>query len=447
MPSIFSRKPWTKCWRACSPSVTISTPASSCSLTATSVASRLARARTSPEDFQGAHSVLGSASHSGFGKEPAIVVGNSMRASRSVLIEAPVCHVRHALHKTASATGTGVFRRLGWRQSLSGSSHDRPSLRADTERLENLDHAGGIGASLYGRSRQHPGWRAIQAGISGDQPEQSYSGDRRPAACRRRRAVFGIRDRRHPDLSRRKGRPFPACGYARPLQGGAMGDVANGRVRAHARPARPFRALRAGENPLCDRTLPRRGGAALSRARYPAGQDRGVRRRRLFDCRYRLLSMDHDPQGAGFYARRLSQCKTLVCGCPRAAAGAGWACDRQIRQGAVRRGGAQEYVRAGGEGDGGTKIAVRHSGAREARARNPYSPSWLWIPGLRQVAHPGVTSWIDPPDYKQTNNKGKRRHDRVLLRLLQSLDLSRLPQHPAAGKRIRRPDFVAADPD
>jgi hypothetical protein len=29
-------------------------------------------------DFQGAHSVLGSASHSGFGKEPAIVVGNSM---------------------------------------------------------------------------------------------------------------------------------------------------------------------------------------------------------------------------------------------------------------------------------------------------------------------------------------------------------------------------------
>jgi GSH-dependent disulfide-bond oxidoreductase len=38
-------------------------------------------------DFQGAHSVLGSASHSGFGNEPAMVVGNSMGASRSVLIE------------------------------------------------------------------------------------------------------------------------------------------------------------------------------------------------------------------------------------------------------------------------------------------------------------------------------------------------------------------------
>src|SRR5258708_2161853 len=34
---------------------------------------------------------------------------------------------------------------------------------------------------------------------------------------------------------------------------------------------------------------------------------------------------------------------------------------------------------------------VRHSGACEARARNPYSRSGLWIPGLRQVAHPGMT--------------------------------------------------------
>src|SRR5438067_8125334 len=35
---------------------------------------------------------------------------------------------------------------------------------------------------------------------------------------------------------------------------------------------------------------------------------------------------------------------------------------------------------------------LRHSGARLlARARNPYSRSWLWIPGLRQEAHPGMT--------------------------------------------------------
>src|SRR5207237_9354597 len=45
-------------------------------------------------------------------------------------------------------------------------------------------------------------------------------------------------------------------------------------------------------------------------------------------------------------------------------------------------------------GDGRTdrrEVVTRHSGARVARARNPYSRSWLWIPGLRQVAHPGMT--------------------------------------------------------
>ena len=43
------------------------------------------------------------------------------------------------------------------------------------------------------------------------------------------------------------------------------------------------------------------------------------------------------------------------------------------------------------------------------------------------------------------DNKGNA-HDRILLRLLQSLDLSRFPQHPAAGQGARRRDFVAADP-
>ena len=118
-----------------------------------------------------------------------------------------------------------------------------------------------------------------------------------------------------------------------------------GGPRPDARPARPFRALCAGENPLRHRALPRRGGAALSRARHPIRQDRRLRRRRLFDRRHRLLSLDHDPQGAGFYARRLSQHQALVRRGARPAAGAGGAGDRQIRQGAVRRGGAQEHVR------------------------------------------------------------------------------------------------------
>ena len=57
-------------------------------------------------------------------------------------------------------------------------------------------------------------------------------------------------------------------------QGRAMGDVADERAWSHARPARPFRALRAGENSLRHRTLSRRSGAALSRARHPTRQDR-----------------------------------------------------------------------------------------------------------------------------------------------------------------------------
>src|SRR5215208_2421012 len=141
MPSTFSRKPWTKCCLACSPSVTISTPASSCSFTASMVASRLARASSSPFDFQGAQSVFGSASHSGLGREPAIVVGNSMGASQSVLIE----------RLSAMSYGRGTEQQ---KSPIAGNipawavreSHDRPALRADAQRLENLDHAGGTRA-------------------------------------------------------------------------------------------------------------------------------------------------------------------------------------------------------------------------------------------------------------------------------------------------------------
>src|ERR687887_476755 len=42
IPSMRSRKPWTKCWRDCSPSVTTSMPAASWSRRATTTASRCA---------------------------------------------------------------------------------------------------------------------------------------------------------------------------------------------------------------------------------------------------------------------------------------------------------------------------------------------------------------------------------------------------------------------
>jgi hypothetical protein len=76
MPSTYSRKPWTKCWRDCSPSVTTSMPASSCSFSDSSVASSLPAANSSPASRHCGHSLLGSASQDGFGRLPAMVVGN-----------------------------------------------------------------------------------------------------------------------------------------------------------------------------------------------------------------------------------------------------------------------------------------------------------------------------------------------------------------------------------
>src|SRR5262245_15942118 len=74
IPSTNSRKPCTKCWRDCSPSVTTSIPQSSCSLSASTVASRLASASAAPAARQGGHNRLGSASQAGFGRLPAMVV-------------------------------------------------------------------------------------------------------------------------------------------------------------------------------------------------------------------------------------------------------------------------------------------------------------------------------------------------------------------------------------
>src|SRR5436305_15041755 len=106
----------------------MSTPESSWSFTAKIVASRLARASSSPFDFQGAHSVLGSASHSGLGREPAIVVGNSMGASRSVLFERLSAMSYDRRTEQQKSSSPGLFS-----GAAAKGSHDRPALRADAQ--------------------------------------------------------------------------------------------------------------------------------------------------------------------------------------------------------------------------------------------------------------------------------------------------------------------------
>src|SRR5260221_4920602 len=83
MPSTNSRKPWTKCCRGCSPSMTMSRQASSCALSRTSVASRFACLSSSPAARQAGKSLRGSASHAGLGRLRGMVVlsmGPSFRA-------------------------------------------------------------------------------------------------------------------------------------------------------------------------------------------------------------------------------------------------------------------------------------------------------------------------------------------------------------------------------
>src|SRR6478752_650680 len=86
MPSTCSRKPCTKCWRDCSPSPTISRPASSWALIHSSVASALACRRSSPWVFHCGQSLWVSASHAGLGRLPAIEVGNMSLSLGSLIV-------------------------------------------------------------------------------------------------------------------------------------------------------------------------------------------------------------------------------------------------------------------------------------------------------------------------------------------------------------------------
>src|SRR5258708_7699618 len=76
MPSTCSRKPCTKCWRDCSPSHTMSRPASSWALIHSRVASALAWRSASPSARHWGQSLLVSASQAGLGRLPAIEVSN-----------------------------------------------------------------------------------------------------------------------------------------------------------------------------------------------------------------------------------------------------------------------------------------------------------------------------------------------------------------------------------
>ena len=124
-----------------------------------------------------------------------------------------------------------------------------------------------------------------------------------------------LRERRDPDLSRGEVGPVHAGEMRGRLevlqwlmwQMGGLGPMLG--------PERPFPALRAGEDSLRDRSLQPRGEAAVRRARHASSSGSRAHRRRLFDRGHGVLSLDHDPQGAGPVARRISQRQALVRSC------------------------------------------------------------------------------------------------------------------------------------
>ena len=234
MPSTASRKPWTKCWRDCSPSPTMSMPASSCSLIASSVASSLAVASSSPSSRHGAHSLFGTASQAGFGRLPAIVVGNSgsvagiVRAQLSrqgrgrppvvepivMAQQPPAAHRAHrGIAQHSGQAAQVIALAVACREPLHLASPRRAAARNRFATRRRHRPACARGSAPR---RPHPRspWRRLGRGTAA-------SDGRRPRAAPRRLATSSIAagDRRAPISARLRARepaPAPAAPSARP---------------------------------------------------------------------------------------------------------------------------------------------------------------------------------------------------------------------------------------
>ncbi len=169
MPSTNSRKPCTKCWRDCSPSLTISRPACSCSLSQSSVASRLAAESSAPCARHGAQSLFGSASQAGFGRLPAMVVSNMAFSLPAIIIRSQMARrssgARRAPRKLVcletywSDRHSDTFGERSVRPFLEGlASQLDPPLRVAHRFVESVAQLG-----AYTRRRKGLLWRDAEA--------------------------------------------------------------------------------------------------------------------------------------------------------------------------------------------------------------------------------------------------------------------------------------------
>src|SRR5690348_14948358 len=88
-----------------------------------------------------------------------------------------------------------------WKEAQHGQTAaqkaDRPLLLADTERLEDLDHARRMPPAVQSDCGEHRARRSIRAGVPEDIAEQPDAGDRRSQRARRP-ADRGVRVGRDP---------------------------------------------------------------------------------------------------------------------------------------------------------------------------------------------------------------------------------------------------------
>ncbi len=109
----------------------------------------------------------------------------------------------------------------------------------DNECPQDFYHARGDRPSLPDPPGQYYQGRAVQAGISGDLPEQQNSRYHRPRRARGRR-LFTVRIRRDSHVPGRQDRPVAARRPGGALDGDSVADVADGRFRSDARPGGAF---------------------------------------------------------------------------------------------------------------------------------------------------------------------------------------------------------------
>src|SRR4029079_917015 len=114
-------------------------------------------------------------------------------ASRCLNMESPSIEMTHVMGSTAEAydrsftvgRSHGEGQKSGEGQARRQAEQaDRPLLLADAERLEDIDHAGGVRTAVQCDPGKHRARRSVQASLPEHLAEQPDAGDCRPQWAR-----------------------------------------------------------------------------------------------------------------------------------------------------------------------------------------------------------------------------------------------------------------------